>query len=60
MLSKIALVLGSAATGAVLFILLRENAAQFTSATMFGFPAPVAGVALAFPCVYMLWEQSET
>ena len=59
MLSKIAFVLGSAASGAVLFILLREHAAQLTTASMFGFPAPVAGVALAFPAVYMLWEQSE-
>lgn len=60
MLRKIALVIGSALLGALVFILVRETATELTAASMFGFPAPVAGLALAFPALYMAWEQSET
>ena len=56
------IVICSAAVTAGLFILTWHHGVDmpvFTAVSAFGATAPVAGVALAFPAVYMLWEQSE-
>ncbi len=59
------LLIASASMGAILFIVLRENAAVLLQLNaggtlgLIGAPAPIAGVALAFPAVYLLWEHNE-
>lgn len=60
-MKKLILVICSAAAASAAFILFREHAAELPAltATAFGATAPIAGVALAFPAVYLLWEQSE-
>ena len=62
MLLRFLIVICSAAVTAGLFILTWRHGVEmpgFMAASAFGATAPVAGVALAFPAVYMLWEQSE-
>ena len=54
----------SAIVAAALFLVAREHATQlvgiqFAGASMFAAPAPVIAVALTFPAIYLLWEQSD-
>lgn len=55
------LILCSAAASAALCIFAWRSGADLPFATVsaLGITAPIAGVALAFPAVYLLWEQSE-
>lgn len=48
----------SATVGAVLVIALGEGAAAgpHIAASLAAAPAPIAGFALAFPAIYLLWE----
>lgn len=65
MILRVLLLVSSASMGAVLFILLRENASGLLALQgggnlgLIGAPAPIAGFALAFPAVYLLWEQND-
>lgn len=65
MMLRALLLISSASMGAILFILLRENAAGILQLQgggplgLIGAPAPIAGFALAFPAVYLLWEQND-
>ena len=55
-------VICSAALTAAVFIFVWHFGGALpaiTTAAAFGVTAPMAGVALAFPAVYLLWEQSE-
>jgi len=61
MLLRALIVISSAALTAAVFILTWRHGADLplVSAAAFGATAPMAGVALAFPAIYLLWEQSE-
>ena len=63
---RILTILFSAIVAAGLFIVARDQAqsllgADFAvaSASLFAAPVPVIAAALAFPALYLLWEQSE-
>ncbi len=51
----------SAVGGAALFLVLFHfgPSLSLSEASAFGASAPMIGVALAFPAIYLLWEQSE-
>ena len=57
------LFVASAVLGAGLFILAWSHgsdvSANTSSITGIGLSAPLMAVALAFPAIYLLWEQSE-
>jgi hypothetical protein len=63
---RILTILFSAIVAAGLFIVARDQASHLlggdvvtASASIFAAPVPVIAAALAFPALYLLWEQSE-
>lgn len=62
---RILTILFSSIVAAGLFIVAREHATALSggitvaSASLFAAPVPVVAAALAFPALYLLWEQSE-
>lgn len=60
-MTRILYVVLSAVIGAGLVVtLLQTGGLPFAeSASTLGVSAPMIGVALAFPAIYLLWEQSE-
>lgn len=61
---RILTILFSAIVAAGVFIVAREHTLAVSgvtvaSASIFAAPVPVIAAALAFPALYLLWEQSE-
>ncbi|HVO29638.1 MAG TPA: hypothetical protein VMV18_02840 [bacterium] len=60
MIKSLALILSAVAGAAIFLVLFRIGSSMpMASASAFGVSAPMVGIALAFPALYLLWEQSE-
>ena len=62
---RILSILASSIVAAGCFLIAREHAVSMSSgvtvasASLFAAPVPVVAAALAFPALYLLWEQSD-
>lgn len=63
MIKSAALVLSAVAGATIFLVLFRVGSAlplaSVQDASELGVSAPMIGIALAFPALYLLWEQSE-